>query len=202
MRLALSYDSSGVKHDDLVSQGKYFFTVVGDEENGNAVMLVPLAQIADQQRFCRTIESGQGLIEQQGSRFCYQRAGQCDALTLASGDLRWAPVARVTDAEEVEDFTAALLPLGGAQRAETVGDVLLGGEVREESEILMHVADAAFPGGNILLLLCVVKVFAAYGNAAFVGSSQAGDAIEQRGFPGAGCSEKNRETGERAKVDI
>src|ERR1039458_10644599 len=48
MRLALGHYYSGVKHNDLVAEGKHFLAIVGDEENRNSVMLVPPAQIADQ----------------------------------------------------------------------------------------------------------------------------------------------------------
>ncbi len=202
MGLPLRYDSSRVQHDHLIAQGKYFFSVMSDEENRDAVILVPLPQIAHQQRLRRTIERRQRLIEQQRSRFGHQRASQRDSLALASGDLPRPPIAQVTDPEQVENFAAAHLPLRAAQRAETVRDILLGGKVGEKSEILMDVTNAAFPGGYVLLLLRVVKVFAAYRDAAFVRIGQSGNGIEQRGFPCARCAEENRETGERAKVDI
>ncbi len=48
MRLALGHDSSSVEHNDFVAQGKDFFATVSDEENRDAVMLVPLAQIGNQ----------------------------------------------------------------------------------------------------------------------------------------------------------
>jgi len=64
MRLPLSHDSSRVQHDDLVAQGKHFFAIVSDEENRNAVMLIPLPQIADEQRLRRAVQRSQWLIEQ------------------------------------------------------------------------------------------------------------------------------------------
>jgi len=45
MRLPLRNDSARIKHDDLVTQSKYFFAIVCDQENRYAVMLVPLSQI-------------------------------------------------------------------------------------------------------------------------------------------------------------
>jgi len=49
-------------------------------KNRDAVMQIPLAQIADERRLRRTIERSQRLIEQQGARFGYQRPRQGDAL--------------------------------------------------------------------------------------------------------------------------
>jgi hypothetical protein len=92
MRLALGHDYSGVKHNDFVAEGEHFLAIVSDEENWDAVMLVPPAQIGDQRRLRGTVQRSQGLIEEQGARFGYQSAGQGDALALASGDLRRSPV--------------------------------------------------------------------------------------------------------------
>jgi len=80
MRLPLRHDSSRVQHNDLVAKGKHFLAIVRDEKNRDAVMQIPLAQIADERRLRRTIERSQRLIEQQGARFGYQRPRQGDAL--------------------------------------------------------------------------------------------------------------------------
>jgi len=64
MRQPLGHDSSRVQHNHLVAEGKHFFAIVGDEENRDAVMLVPLTQIADERRFRRTVQRSQWLIEQ------------------------------------------------------------------------------------------------------------------------------------------
>src|SRR5580658_1005712 len=126
MRLPLRRDPSRVQHNDLVAQGKHFFAVVSDEENWDAVMLVPLAQIANKQRLRRTVQRSQWLIEQQHARFGHQSARQSDALALASRNLRRMPVAQVLDAKRLEHLVAAGLPLGGSQRTEPVRDVLFG----------------------------------------------------------------------------
>src|SRR6266446_6767816 len=66
----------------------------------------------------------------------------------------------------------------------------------------MYVSDVPFPGGEVPFLLRVVKVFTANNNAPLVRVGQTGNAIEQRGFSRARSAEQNRETGERAEVDI
>src|SRR5271167_1880082 len=106
-------------------------------------MLVPPSQIAEQVRFGRTVEGGQRFIEQQRAGFGYQSARQGDPLPFPSGDLGGPPIAQVTDAEQVKYFVAARLPFARAKRAQAISDVLLGGEMRKERQILMHVSDAA-----------------------------------------------------------
>src|ERR1700674_2481084 len=107
MRSTLSHDSPRVKHNDLVAEGKDFLAMVGDEENRDAVMLVPLAKIRDERRLRRPVERGQWLIKQQCAWLGHQSARQGDALTLASGDLRRSPVAQTIDAEARKNFAAA-----------------------------------------------------------------------------------------------
>jgi len=156
MRQPLRHDASGVKHDDLVAEGKHLLAIMRDEENRDAVMLVPPAQISDKRRLRWTIQRSQWLIEQQRARFGHERASQGDALALASGNLCWPPVAQVLDAERGEHFAAARSPLRRAERAKAVGNVLFGGQVREECQVLMYVPDAPLPGGEVAFLLRVV----------------------------------------------
>ena len=48
MRQALRHDFSPVKNNHFVAEGKYFLSIVGDEENRYAVILVPPSKIIDQ----------------------------------------------------------------------------------------------------------------------------------------------------------
>src|ERR1022692_1352278 len=114
MRLALRHDSASLQHDDLVAEGKHFLAIVGNEEDGDAVLLVPLAQIANERRLHGPVQRSQWLIEQQGAWFGYEGARQSDALALASGDLRRTPVADVVNAERREHLAAAYFSLRGA----------------------------------------------------------------------------------------
>jgi hypothetical protein len=127
MRLSLRRNSSRVQHDNLVAESKYFLAAVGDKENRDAVIVVPLTQIADQRRSCRTVQRSQWLIEQQGARLRHQSPCQGDALSFASRNLRRSPVAQVIDAKPIEHLAAAGSPLGCAQPVETVCNIFLGG---------------------------------------------------------------------------
>src|ERR1039458_1013635 len=202
MRPPLRHDPPRVQHNNLIAQGKHFLAIVRHKKNWNAVILVPLAQIADERRFRRTVQRRQRLIEQQWAWFGHQRARQRDTLPLASGDLRRPPVAYAIDADLLKYLAAARLPLGRAQRAQTISDVLPGGQVREQRQVLMYVPDAPLPGGDVPLLLRVVKVFTANRNAPVIGIGQSRNAIQQRRFPRARSAEQNRESGQSAEVDI
>jgi len=123
-------------------------------------------------------------------------------LALTSRDLRRLSVAQVVDAERLQHLVAARLPLGRAKRSEPVSDVLLGGQVGKQRQILRHVTDAPFPGGDVPFLFRVVKVLAANGNSPIVRIGEPRNTIEQCGFSRARSAKKNRETGERTEVDI
>src|SRR5260221_2082973 len=99
MRLPLRHDSSPIKHNDFVAEGKHFFAIVSNEENRDTVILVPLTKIRDERRLRWPVQRRQWLIEQQGARFGYERARQGDTLALASGDLCRSPVVQTIDAE-------------------------------------------------------------------------------------------------------
>src|ERR1700694_1469914 len=107
MRLPLGHNSSRVEHNDLVAEGKDFFAIVGDEENRDAVILVPLAKIGHQRRLRWPVQRSQWLIEQQSAWFGDQPTRQGDALALPSGDVCRSPAAQTIDAEARKNFAAA-----------------------------------------------------------------------------------------------
>jgi len=111
VRLPLCHDSTGFENHDFIAQCEHFFAIVRDQQNWNAVVLIPVTQIADERRLCRLVKRSQRFIEQQSAWFGHQRARQSDALALAARDLRRPAIAHVNDAECIEDFAAARLPL-------------------------------------------------------------------------------------------
>src|SRR5258707_14872631 len=92
MRLPLRHDSSCVKDNEFVAEGKHFFTIVTNEENRDTVIVVAFTKIGDERRLRWPVQRGQRLIEQQGARFGYELARQAATLALASDDLRRPPV--------------------------------------------------------------------------------------------------------------
>ena len=92
MRRALGDDASGVEDQHALAQGENFFAAVSDIEDGNAVSLIPLAQIVDDLRLGRGIERGQRFVEQQNGGIGDERSGQSGALAFSPGNLsRVAP---------------------------------------------------------------------------------------------------------------
>ncbi len=65
MRRALGHDASGVEDDNVLAEGKDFLPAVRDIEDGNVASLVPTAQVVNDLRLDRSIEGGQGFVEQQ-----------------------------------------------------------------------------------------------------------------------------------------
>src|SRR5258708_15435094 len=125
MRLPLRHDSSCVKDNDFVAEGKHFFTIVSNEENRDTVILVPFTKIRDERRLRWPVQRRQRLIEQQGARFGYERARQGDTLALASGDLRRPPVAQTIEAEARKNFAATPCSLRHAAPAQTGSGAVL-----------------------------------------------------------------------------
>ena len=75
VRSALRHDASRVEHDHALAQSKNFFAAVGDVKDGNAVSLVPLAQIVNDLGFCWRVQSGQGFVQKQHHRVGHQGPG-------------------------------------------------------------------------------------------------------------------------------
>ncbi len=74
VRCALGHDASGFEDNDALAQGKYFFPAVGYIKDGNAVSLIPLAEIVDDLRLGGGVERGQRFVEQQHGRIGYKGA--------------------------------------------------------------------------------------------------------------------------------
>ena len=85
---------------------------------------------------------------------------------------------------------------------DSVFDVLLCGEMREESGRLEEVAETAFCGGRTNFRAGIEKSFAINRDTSFVRRDEAGNAIEERGFSCAGWTEKNCEARRKREIDI
>ena len=124
-----------------------------------------------------------------------ERAGERDALTLASGKLRGAAIGKGFRAEKAEHFCDALSAGGGIEMANAEGDVAAGGEVREERGLLGDVADRAAAGGNGEAAGGVEERFAIEDDAAFLRRGEAGEETEDGALAGAGGTEDDGPAG-------
>ena len=76
-----------VHHDDPVGDRQRLLLVVGDENGGDAELLLQRANVLAQARADLRVERRQRLVEQQDLRARRERAGERDALLLAAGKL-------------------------------------------------------------------------------------------------------------------
>ncbi len=87
VRRALGHDASGVEDDHALAQGKDFFPTMRDIKDGNAVSLVPLAQIIKDLRLGRSVERGQRFVQEQNGGIGHQGSRQRRALAFSARDL-------------------------------------------------------------------------------------------------------------------
>src|SRR5258708_19461645 len=92
MRLPLRHDSSCVKDNDFVAEGKHFFTIVSNEENRDTVILVPFTKIRDERRLRWPVQRRQRLIQQQAARLGYHPPPQAATSPLPSAPFRRPPL--------------------------------------------------------------------------------------------------------------
>ena len=132
---------------DPVAEPDGLLDVVGDEQDRLAHGLLEAQELVLQVFAHDRVDRAERLVHQQHGRIRGQRACHTDALTLAAGELVGVAVAvkRRVEADEVEEFGGALAGLG-ALHAEEVRDgrrVVEDRLVREEADLLDHIADAA-----------------------------------------------------------
>ena len=78
----------GVVHDDdAVGDRQRLLLVVGDVDDGEAELLLDLADLLADMAAELGVEIGERLVEEQHLRLEHQRAGDGDALLLAAGEL-------------------------------------------------------------------------------------------------------------------
>ena len=86
--------------------------VVGDEHRGHVQGVVQVAEPLAQLGPHLSVESAEGLVEQQHLGLDGQGSGQGHALALAAGELRRVALAQVGQADELEQFVHPCLDLG------------------------------------------------------------------------------------------
>jgi len=182
-------DASVYKCDDALADGVDFLAIVCDVENGDAVGFVPGAQVFEDGAAQRGVETGERLVEEQEARKGDQRTGEGNALIFSAGEFRRTAGQKFLDAERFCDPLHAFRLLGGGKFVEPVADVSFDRKMREESERLKNVGEFAPLRREREIAGSVKQDFLAEADFAGVGLLQAGNAIEQRGFPRAGGPE-------------
>ena len=125
-------------HADLLGERGGVFEVVRDEDRRQRELVQQLLQLRAHRSFRVGVEGGERFVEQDHAGPARERAGERDALALATGERRRPSVREVRDAESFEVLVGALLA--------GVGDVLADGQVREERVFLEDEPDSPLVG--------------------------------------------------------
>ena len=146
-RVVLGEDAAFAEDRDPVADEDRLVDVVGDEDDRLAQLPLDPQELVLEPGAGDRVEGAEGLVHQHQRRVRGERAREPDALALAARELRRVAGAVVAgrEVDEVEQLVRPLvgLPLRPAEQPRHGGDVLGDGHVREEPDLLDHVADPA-----------------------------------------------------------
>ena len=154
-------------------------------------LLYLAAQAFTQQR----VERGKGLVQQKERRPCPQGPCQRYTLLLSAGEVARVQAGQMGDAQALQQIHGpdALLPVQapGQQARPGIGHVMQHAQMREQSVILEHVADAPPPGRHTDALLTVIQDVPVHHDAPGIGPDQPGKAMQGQGLARTGSTEQN-----------
>src|SRR5258708_28655879 len=84
---------------------------------------------------------------------------------------------------------------------QSVGNVLLRGEMRKKCEVLKNIANLAFGDGQVEAGLSIEENAIVHSDASCIRGCEAGEAVEQGRLPCPGRAKQNSETGLGRKID-
>ena len=134
-RRAELLEPAGPHDPDAVGDRQRFFLVVGHEERRDPDLELNPADLVAQLGAHLGVERGEWLVEQQQAGLDAQRPGEGHPLLLTTRELVRIPLGERGEAHEFEEFTGALVPLGGGYPAHLEPE----GHVRER----VHVGEEA-----------------------------------------------------------
>ena len=181
-------------HGDGVGHAHGLLLIVGDDDEGDADLVLQALELQLHLGAHLAVERRQGLVEQEQPRPLDDGAGESDALALATRQLRGAGLGLVGQADRLEHLADACRHLGAGQTLalQAVRDVALHVHVREEGIRLEHQVHRALVGRQGE----EVGGHAGGGvdrDRAGVRLLEAGDAPQQRRLAAAGRSEQGEE---------
>ena len=143
------HDPAAVHDGEPVRHLEGLLLVVGDEDEGDADLLLQRGQLGSQRVPQLRVERAQRLVQQQHRRLEDQRPRQGDALLLPAGHLVGAAAGVLGEPHQLERLghaRVAGLPVEVLAPPQAVRDVLLHVEVREERIALEDGVDRALVG--------------------------------------------------------
>ena len=141
-------DLAFVEDGDAIGHRQRFALVVGDEDEGDAELLLQRLQLLLHLFSELEVERAERLVEQQHLGSVHERARERHALALAAGKLRRTALlvaGELDHGERVSCLGLALGP-GNALDPEAVGDILADRHMRKQGVVLEHGVDVALVG--------------------------------------------------------
>ena len=181
--LALGHDDDGVGH------GQGLLLVVGDEDEGDARLLLDLLQLDLHVLAELQVQGTERLVEQQDAGLGHEGAGDGHALLLAAGETGDAALLEPGQRHEGEHLAHAAVDLvaGTFLLAQGEGDVLIDRQMGEERVLLEHGVHAAPVRGDL------VDPLAEEDDVALVGGLEPADQPQERGLAAARGAEQGEE---------
>src|SRR5436305_14575103 len=115
---------------------------MGDEDRGQAEVVVDLAQRVAKLAADLGVERSEGLVEQQDARVAGERTGKRDALALSTRELAGIAAAKAPQLDELEQLVDPLADRLARRARRTLhhleaeGDILGDGHVAEQGVML------------------------------------------------------------------
>ena len=138
-------DDALAEDRDLGGHGQGLGLVVGDVDHGCPGLNVQAFELAAHVHAELGVQVGQRLVEQEQMRFGSDRAGDCDALLLAAGQLGWIAIDILRNLHALKRGLDAVFDLGLGQLLdlESELDILAHGHVRPQGVGLEHEVEPA-----------------------------------------------------------
>ncbi len=183
------FEPAGLHHGDPVHHRQGLLLVVGDEQGGDAELLLEQPDLLAQGQPHLGVERGERLVEEQHARAQGEGAGRGHALLLSAGELVREPCALVCEAHQLQQLGGPGTPFGGAHLAhpQPEGHVAERVEVREEAVRLEHHPGVATVGRHPGDVLAVDQ------HLAGVGVFEPGEHPQRGGLAAAGGAQQGEE---------
>jgi hypothetical protein len=185
-RRAGLHDPAAIHHRDPGRQRHRLLLVVGDDDEGDADLVLDVHQLELGLLAQLLVERRQRLVQQQQLRLLRQRPGQGDALALAAGQLVRLARAEALQLHQLQELGHPVAPLGRGHRfvLQPVADVLLHAHVGEQGIGLEHHVDRPLIGRRPGDVLAVDQ------DPPGTRRLEAGEHAQERGLAAAGAAEQ------------
>ena len=114
-------DPAGIHHRHQIGHGEGLVLVMGDEDRGDAGLVMDMAQPDAQFLAHLGVQRAERLVQQQHARLDRQRPGQRHALALAAGQLAGIALAQILQLHQLQQFLDPALDLGARRAARARG---------------------------------------------------------------------------------